>query len=82
MDYSPTLCFAGFNLKRRKFKQERREKRAIVKVYVAIDFSVSRQNFKQMAKEICHDNLSSVATQRTEYRRAMSRQKTTCCNRT
>ena len=31
-----------------------------------------------MAKEICHDNISSVATQRTEYRRgSMSRQKTT-----
>ena len=26
MDYSPTLCFAGFNSKRRKFQQERREK--------------------------------------------------------
>ena len=44
-----------------------------MKVYVATEFSVSRKTFKKMAKEICHDNLSSVATQRTEYRRAMSR---------
>ena len=36
-----------------------------------------------MAKEICHDNISSVATQMTEYRRgAMSRQKTACHDRT
>ena len=36
-----------------------------------------------MAKEICHDNISFVATQRTEYRRgAMSRQKTACHDRT
>ena len=38
---------------------------------------MSRKTSKQMAKEICNDNISSVATQRTEYRRgAMSRQKT------
>ena len=82
MDYSSTLCFEGFNLKMRKFKQERREKIAIAEVDVAIEFSVSRQTFKKMAKEICHDNLSSVATQRTEYRRAMSRKKTVCRDRT
>ena len=36
-----------------------------------------------MAKEIYHDNISSVATQRTEYRRrAMSRQKIACHDRT
>ena len=36
-----------------------------------------------MAKEICHDNISFVATQRTKYRRgAMSRQKTACRDRT
>ena len=40
---------------------------------------MSRQMSKKMAKEICHDNISSVATQRTENRRgAMSRQKTAC----
>ena len=34
-----------------------------------------RQTSKQMAKEICHDNISYVATQMTEFRRgAMSRQ--------
>ena len=36
-----------------------------------------------MAKEICHDNISSVAIQRTKYRRgAMSLQKTVCRDRT
>ena len=44
---------------------------------------MSRQMSKQMAKEICHDKISYVATQWTEYRRgAMSRQKTACCDRT
>ena len=42
-----------------------------------------RQTSKQMAKEICHDNISSISTQRTKYRRrAMSRQKIVCHNRT
>ena len=41
-----------------------------------------RQMSKKMAKEICHDNISSVATQRTEYRRrAMSQQKIPCRDR-
>ena len=36
-----------------------------------------------MAKEICHDNISFVATQRTEYRiRVMSQQKIACRDRT
>ena len=36
-----------------------------------------------MDKEICNDNISSVATQRTEYRRgAMLRQKIACRDRT
>ena len=36
-----------------------------------------------MAKEIYHDNISSVTTQRTKYRRgAMSQQKTASCDRT
>ena len=44
---------------------------------------MSRQTSKQMAKEICHDIISYVTTQRTEYRRrAMSRQKTVCRDRT
>ena len=44
---------------------------------------MSRQKSKQMAKEIYHDNISSVPTQRTEYRRrAMSRQKIMCHDRT
>ena len=44
---------------------------------------MSRQTSKKMPKEIYHDNISSVITQRIEYRRrAMSRQKTTCHDRT
>ena len=36
-----------------------------------------------MVKEICHDNISSIATQRTEYRRRnMSQQKIACRDRT
>ena len=52
--------------------------------------SMSRQSYvcrnKHLSKwlrKICHDNIYSVATQRTEYRRAaMLRQKTACGNRT
>ena len=44
---------------------------------------MSRQTFEQMAKEICHNNVSSVATQGPEYRRrAMLRQKIACRDRT
>ena len=43
---------------------------------------MSRQTSKKMAKEIYHDNISSVSTQRTEYRRgAMSQQKIVCHDR-
>ena len=38
-----------------------------------------RQTSEQMAKEICHDTISSISTQGTEYRRrATLRQKITC----
>ena len=44
---------------------------------------MSRQTSKQMAKEICHDDIFSVATQMAEYRRGtMWRQKTACRDRT
>ena len=44
---------------------------------------MSRQTSKKMAKEMCHDNIYSVATQRTKYRRgAMSIQKTACRDKT
>ena len=44
---------------------------------------MSQQTSKEMAKKICHENISSIATQRTEYRRrAMSRQKIACHDRT
>ena len=83
MDYSPTLCFAGFNSKRREFQQKNKIKRAIAAIYVVTEFCVSRRTSKQMAKKICHNNISSVATQMIEYRRgAMSRQKTACRDRT
>ena len=56
---------------------KKEEKRAIA------ELCVSRQTSKQMAKEIGHENISSIATQRTEYRRrAMSRQKIVCHDRT
>ena len=42
MDYSPTLCFAGFNSKMRKIQQERREKEQLHQ-------SMSRQSF------VCRD---------------------------
>ena len=78
MDYSPTLCFIGFNSKMRISARKKR-KIAIAAVSVATEFCVSQQTSKQMAKEISHDNISSVTTKRTEYRRgAMSRQKTAC----
>ena len=73
MDYLPALCFVGFNLKNDKNPAIKKRKRAIAAVYVATEFCVSRQTCKQMAKEKCHDSISSVTTQRTEYRRrAMS----------
>ena len=76
MDYSLTLCFAGFNSKMRKIQKERREKEQLQQ-------SMSRQTSKRMAKEKCHDSISSVTTQRIEYRRrAMSQQKTVCRDRT
>ena len=44
---------------------------------------MSRQTSKQMTKEICHDNISTVTTKMTEYKRgAMLRQKTSCHDRT
>ena len=38
MDYSPTLCFLGFNSKRKKAQQEKREKEQLQQ-------SMSRQSF-------------------------------------
>ena len=44
---------------------------------------MTRQTSNQMAKEKCHDSISSVVKQSTEYRRrAMSRQKTVCRDKT
>ena len=44
---------------------------------------MSRQMFKQTAKENCQDNISFVPIQRIEYRRrAMSQQKIACRDRT
>ena len=63
MEYSPTLCFAGFNSKRRKFQQERREKRAIAAAYVVTKFFVSGQTPKKIAKELCRDKRQRVETE-------------------
>ena len=82
MDYSPTLCFAGFNSKMR-ISARNKIKIAIAAVYVTTEFCVSRHMSRKMTKEICHNNIPSVATQRTEYRRgAMSGQKTACSDKT
>ena len=67
----------------KKISAKKKRKREIAAVYVIAEKCVSRQTSKQMAKEICHVNISSVTTQRTEYRkRAMSRQKKACRDRT
>ena len=43
---------------------------------------MSRQTSKKIDNEICHDNISYVATHRIEYKRgSMSRQKTTCLDK-
>ena len=44
MDYSPIVCFAGFNSKRRKIQQERREKEQFQQ-------SMSQQRF--MCRDKC-----------------------------
>ena len=67
MEYLPHLCFAGFNSKRRKLEQERREKRAIAAVFATTEFCVSQQTSKKIEKELGHDNVSFVATQRSKY---------------
>ena len=67
MEYLPTLCFVGFNSKRRKIPVGNKRKRPIVAVSIVIEFCVSQQTFKQMEKELGHDNISFVATQRFEY---------------
>ena len=66
MEYSPTLCFAGFNSKGENSSRKEKQK-GQMQHFVVIEFCVSQQTFKQMARELCHDNLSSVVTQRAEY---------------
>ena len=46
MNYSPTLCFVGFNSKRRKIQQERREKEQL-------------QHFMSQQSFVCHNKLPS-----------------------
>ena len=68
MEYSPTLCFVGFDSKKKKkIPARKKRKRAIAAFYVATELCVSRQMSKQIAKEFCHDNNSFVATQKSEY---------------
>ena len=74
MEYSPTLCFAGFSSKKRKFQQERREKEQLQQPMLRQSSIFLDKRSMQKAEELCHDNISSIATQRIEYRiRAMSR---------
>ena len=83
MDYSPTLCFTGFNLKRRKFQKKKKEKKSNCSSLCRDRVLCVATNVQAMAKEICYDIISSVAKQRTKYRRrAMLRQLTACRDRT
>ena len=82
MNYSPTLCFAGFNSKRKNFSKKE-EKKSNYSSLCRNRVLCVITNVQEMAKEICHDNISSIATRRIEYRRrAMSRQLTACRDRT
>ena len=63
MEYLHTLCFVGVNSKMRDFHQERREKQVIAAVSIATKFGVSRQTSKEMAIELCRNNIFCVATQ-------------------
>ena len=65
------FVFCRFLFKNEKISARKKRKIAITAVYVTTEFCVSRQTSKQMAKEICHDNISSIATQRAEYRRSV-----------
>ena len=67
MEYLPTLCFAGFYSKKRKFPTGKKRKRAIAAISVATEFCVWQQTPKQMEKELSHDNISFIATQRSKY---------------
>ena len=76
------FVFHRFSSKKEKISVRKKRKRTIAAVSVATEFYVSRKTFKQMAKEICHNNISYIATQRIEYRReAISRQKIVCRDR-
>ena len=57
----------GFNSKNEKIPERKKRKREISIVYVATEFSMSRQTSKKIAKELCQDNISYVATQKYEY---------------
>ena len=60
MEYSPTLCFAGF-ISKKKNPARKKRKTAIAAVYVAIEFCVPRQTSKLIVKELCRDKRQCVA---------------------
>ena len=62
MEYLQTLCFAGVNSKMRDFQQERRENSNCSSL-CRDRLSGSRQTYKQMARELCRNNILYVATQ-------------------
>ena len=63
MEYLKTLCFAEVNSKRRDFQQERREKQELQQP-LSRQSSVCRdKTSKQMARELCRNNIFCVATQ-------------------
>ena len=67
MEYLQTLCFAGVNSKRKKIPAGKKRKGATVEISIATEFCMSQQTSKQIEKELGHENISFIATQRPEY---------------
>ena len=65
------FVFCRFKFKKEKISERKKRTRANAAVFVITEFCVSRLTSKQMAKEICHDNISSIAIQRAEYRKGV-----------
>ena len=61
------FVFCRFYLKKEKIIAGKKRKRAIVAVSVGAEFWVSQKTSKKMEKELCHDNISFVATQKSKY---------------
>ena len=55
--------FCRSEFKKERFPEKKKRKTAIVTVSVTIEFGVSRKKSKQMAGELCRNNILCVATQ-------------------